>query len=79
MLEKLIICQNDYLHVPEVLHLLFSVGNAAIRYGIISWAELGMNIVAWYNQVLKSLVLCLNVEIAEDFYFVANLVPVKAK
>ena len=67
LLEELIICQNDYLHVPEVLHLLFSVGNAAIRYGIIRWAELGMNIVAWDNQVLERLVLSLNVEIAEDF------------
>ena len=38
-----------------------------------------MNIVAWDNQVLKSLVLSLNVEISEDFYIITNLVPVKAQ
>ena len=38
-----------------------------------------MNIVAWDNQVLKCLVLSLNVKISEDFYITANLVPVKAQ
>ena len=77
-LERLLICQDDELHIAQIVHLLLPVCDAALRNEIVRWTVLSMDVVARHQCKLESLVGDFVGFVAPDLELIAHLVPVQA-